>query len=194
MNLEYFSRLISRIFDFYIWFSVMLVLTIFNSGLSSNQIKVLLPVLLIVNVVIPVSYFFMDLNSHGVSDIDVTKRRERYHLFGRLVVISAISLLITYFLGNRMFLVLQLISFCLALTIFIITFFYKISGHMILNTSAVFILNFLLDWNLRWLFLVIPLVAFARMYLKKHTFSQVLTGGIVGFLEPYVILKLFKLL
>lgn len=194
MNLEYFSRLISRIFDFYVWFPMMLVLTTFNSGLSSNQIKILLPVLLIVDVVIPVSYFFMHLAGRRVSDIDVTKREERYHLFGRLVMISAISLIIVYILSNRTFLVLQLISFCLALTIFIITFFYKISGHVILNTSAVFILNFLFDWKLMWLFLIVPVVAFARLYLKKHTVAEVLAGGIVGFVEPYLILKLFKLL
>lgn len=194
MNLKYLSRFISRIFDFYVWFPVMLVLTIFNSGLTLNQIKILLPVLLIVDVVIPVSYFFMDLNSHGVSDIDVTNKKERYHLFGRLVVISAISLIITYFLGNRTFFVLQMISLCLALTIFIITFFYKISGHMILNTSAVYILNFLFDWKLTWLFLILPIVAFARFYLKKHTVAEVLAGVIVGLVEPYLILKLFKLL
>lgn len=194
MNLRLISKIVSRIFDFYVWFPVTLLASIFNSGLSLNQIKILLPTLLVVNVIIPISYFFMDLAGRGISDIDVTKRRERYHLFGRLLVISAISVVISYFLGNQMFFVLQMIGLVLALTIFVITFFYKISGHMILNASSAFILNFLFDWRLMWLFLIAPLVAFARIYLKKHTLMEVLAGTAVGLAEPFLILKVFRII
>lgn len=189
-----FSKIISRVFDFYVWFPVVLLASIFNSGLSLNQIKILLPTLILFNVVVPTSYFFMDLASRGISDIDVTKRQQRYHLFGRLAVISAISTLISLIFANQMFFVLQLIGLVLAATIFAVTFFYKISGHMILNASSAFILNFLFDWQLLWLFLIVPLVALARIYLKKHTLAEVLAGGIVGLVEPYLILALFKLL
>ena len=142
------------VFDFYVWFPVMLLACIFKSGLAMSQIKILLPTLLIINVVIPVSYFFIDLAGKGVSDVDVTKRKERYHLFGRLVIIDLISVVVSYIAGNQLFFVLELIGFCLAISIFVITFFYKISGHMILNASSIFVLNFLFNWQFLWLFLI----------------------------------------
>lgn len=194
MSLKYLSKLISRIFDFYVWFPVMLLAGIFNSGLTPNQIKILLPTLMVVNVVIPTSYFFMDLAGRGISDIDVTKRQQRYHLFGRFVGICVISTIISYFLGNQVFFVMQLIGLMLAATIFLITFFYKISGHMILNVSSVFIVNFLFDWQYLWLFVIVPIVAFARINLKKHSVSQVLTGAALGLFVPLTVLKLFNLL
>ena len=65
---------------------------------------------------------------------------------------------------------------------------------MMLNASSIFALNFLFEFKFAWLFLLLPLVGFARIYLKKHTLAEVLTGGTVGILEPYFILKLFDLI
>lgn len=189
-----FSILISRIFDFYVWFPVVLIAAIFNCGLSINQIKILLPTLMLINVVIPTSYFFMDLAGRSISDIDVTKRQQRYHIFARFVGICIAATIFSYFFGNSKFFVLQLLTLMLAVSIFTITFFYKISGHMILNTSSVFILNYLFGWQYLWLFIVIPFVAFARIYLKKHNFAQIVSGTAVGLAEPYLILKVFNLM
>ncbi len=189
-----FSILISRVFDFYVWFPVVLIAAVFNCGLTINQIKILLPILLLVNVVIPTSYFFMDLAGRGITDIDVTKRQQRYHIFVRFVGICIVATTISYFFGNTKFFTLQLITLMLAVSIFTITFFYKVSGHMILNTSSVFIINYLLGWQYLWLFIVIPLVAFARIYLKKHNFAQIALGTAVGLVEPYLILRMFNLM
>ena len=192
--MEKFSFIISRIFDFYFWFPVLLLAAVFKTGLAAGQIKILLPTLLIVDVVIPISYFFMDLGGGRVSDIDVSKRQQRYHLFIRLVIIQIISTVFAYFFGNQTFFVLQLINLVLGTSILLITFFYKISGHMLLSSSYILMINFLFNWQFLWLFLILPFVAFARIYLKKHTVWEVLAGTTVGLIEPYLILRLFKLL
>ncbi|MEK7581401.1 MAG: hypothetical protein AAB512_03900 [Patescibacteria group bacterium] len=194
MNLLFFSKIISRSFDFYTWFPVGLLVAIFRTGLSYSQIKTLSLVLLVLEVILPISLFFLVLKKKKISDIDVTKRKERYGLFGFMTVILAVSCIVAYFLGNHLFFVLQLAALALGLTIFLITFRFKISGHMLMNVSSIYVINYLFGWKLLWLFLIIPLVAFARIYLKKHTLAQVLLGLILGIAEPYLILKFFRLI
>lgn len=194
MNLRIFSKVISRCFDFYFWFPVLLFVTISNSGLSNQQIKLLLPLLLSIDVILPIFLFFLTLKKGGVSDIDVTKRQERHKLFGVMTLIVFISTLISYFLANNLFFVLQLIALTSALTMFLITLRFKISGHALMNTGSIFVVNYLFDWKFLWIFIIVPLVAFARIHLKKHTLSEVLAGGILGLAEPYLILKFFKLI
>lgn len=194
MTLRNIAIIISRIFDFYFWFPVLLFVTIFNSGLGLQQIKLLLPILLAIDVILPISLFFLTLKKGGVSDIDVTKRQERHKLFGTLIFIISASCVVSYLFGNNLFFVLQLIALTSALTMFLITLRFKISGHALTNAGSIFVINYLFDFNLLWLFVIVPIVAFARIYLKKHTFVEVFAGGILGLAEPYLILKFFKLI
>lgn len=194
MTLRNIAIIISRIFDFYFWFPVLLFIAIFNSRLSNQQIKILLPILLVLDVILPIALFFLVLKRGHVSDIDVTKQDERHRLFGTLSILLLFTTFISYLLANNLFFVLHLISLAVALTMFLITLRFKISGHMLMNAGSIFIVNYLFDWKLLWLFLIVPIVAFARLYLKAHTLAEVLAGGVLGLIEPYLILKFFKLI
>lgn len=191
MNRLTLAKLISRIFDFPLWSPTLLILSLFNSGLTYSQIQILFPLLLVINVILPIGIFLYFLKTKLISDVDVTKRRQRYLLFGIGTVIFLSSAILTYFLGNREFFVLSLTSFILVLTIFLITLKWKISGHMLMNTYVIFIINYLFDWKYLGLFVILPFVAFARIYLKKHDILQVIGGTVVGILVPYLILKFF---
>lgn len=194
MNLNRLAFLISRVFDFYFWSPVLLFIEIFNTGLTNQQIRILLPTLLGLNVILPIFLFFLVLKKGKVSDIDVTKRQERHQLFGTLSIILIISSLVSFYLGNNLFFVLQLTALTAILTMFLVTLRFKISGHALMNSGAIFVINYLFDFKLLWLFVIVPIVAFARIYLKKHTLAEVLAGAIVGLAEPYLILKFFKLI
>ena len=194
MSLELFAKAISRLFDFPIWATVLLVVALFNTGLSAGQIKILAPVLLVVDLISPIAIFVLLLRNGTVSDIDVTIRSQRYRIFGYASLASLLSTIVIYFLGNYYFFVLSAAGFLVTFTLFLITLKWKISGHMIINCTGIFIINHLLGWQYTWLFLIVPFVTFARLYLKKHTVSQVLAGGVLGLLEPYVVLKLFNVI
>ncbi|MBI3283176.1 hypothetical protein HYZ70_03835 [Candidatus Curtissbacteria bacterium] len=141
MTLEKLSHIISRIFDFYFWFPVLLLITIFNTGLTNKQITILLPLLLLIDVILPIVLFFWVLKKGDVSDIDVTKRQERHKLFGVMTLIVFISTLISYFLANNLFFVLQLIALTSAFSMFLITLRFKMSGHALMNTGSIFVVN-----------------------------------------------------
>ncbi len=189
-----FAKIISRSFDFYTWFPVLLFVSIFNTGLAAEQIKILLPALLSIEVILPVLLFLWVLKTGRISDIDVTKRAERPKLFGVMTLLALVSTVISFLIANQLFFVLQLATLLICVLNFLITLKWKISGHMVMNNASILIINFLFDWKLLWLFAIVPVVAFARIYLKKHTPAQVLAGAVVGLTEPYLILKIFKLI
>lgn len=194
MTAKTFSIIISRIFDFYFWFPVILILAVFNSGMNFGQIRILLPILFVFDIALPIGLFFKLLASGKISDIDVTRRSERHRLTGGVSLIFLVSTIISYLLGNQSFFILHLAVFLMGLTIFLITLYFKISGHLFINAGAIFLLNFLYDWKFTWLFAIIPFLGFARIYLKKHTLAEVLAGAAVGLTEPYLIFKFFRLM
>ncbi|XRO76013.1 phosphatase PAP2 family protein [Methanocaldococcus sp. 28A] len=78
------------------------------------------------------------------------------------------------------------------LIILIITKFWKISMHNYgLSAMAYLIYAFTNNIWLSSLYLILIIITgYARIYLKKHTFSQVIAGTILGILVNYILLNL----
>ncbi len=79
----------------------------------------------------------------------------------------------------------------IAITLICITFFWKISIHLSTMGAG---LAFLVYWFgfKAWIgFLTLPLLFWARIYLKKHTFWQALAGLLISWI---VVLIVFELL
>lgn len=70
---------------------------------------------------------------------------------------------------------------------------YRISFHVSINTSILIILNHFAKWDYWWLFIVVPIIAWSRFYLKKHTLIQLIAGGIIPILT-YLVLNYFELI
>ncbi|MFQ5341847.1 MAG: hypothetical protein ACE5F6_09920 [Anaerolineae bacterium] len=77
---------------------------------------------------------------------------------------------------------LALIYACLGLTMFTISSFWKVSLHMVSVSGFSTVLVYVFGPGAWWAFLSLPLVAWARLYRKKHTPAQLLAGAIGGIL------------
>jgi membrane-associated phospholipid phosphatase len=62
----------------------------------------------------------------------------------------------------------------------IITPLWKISFHTSVATGCIIVLSLLVSLNLVWLFLLIPLIAWARVYREKHTLMQTVAGTLLA--------------
>ena len=133
---------------------------------------------------LPYSFFLISLKIGSISDWDVTKRKERYG-FNIIVLFSVIAcLFVFYFLNEK-----ALIYFYLRLLFpyflyFLITFFWKISGHMLVNSIFTLLLYFHFQKPII-LFLGILLLiitGWSRIKLKKHSLAQVVAGALLPFL------------
>jgi membrane-associated phospholipid phosphatase len=92
----------------------------------------------------------------------------------------------------------ELVLGCMMLFITIlglgITFFYKISFHMLGTAFSSFV--FYTEGNayvfLLYILTIVPLVAWSRLYLRGHTIDQVVVGTAMGLLSSIMVLALME--
>ncbi len=193
MSANKFADIISRIIGPLLWMPLLLLLLIFKTGLDENQILVIFPSLIFLLVVIPFVYLFIALKMHWVAKWDLPKREERRPMLAILFVGSLISLYIIWAYGNKLILDLYLLLLMIGFITSLITIFWKISIHMILDTTVILMINFLFGWHLWPLLLLLPLVAWARLRLKRHTPAQLLAGMTLSFIIFVAGIKFFNL-
>lgn len=129
----------------------------------------------------PLAYIWLGQRRGWVSDWELSRRDER----PRFILVSISSDLLALLLlglggAPRLVWLLALIYICLGLTMFTISNFWKISLHMVGVSGFSTLLVYVFGLAAWWTFLSLPLVAWARLYRKKHTQAQLLAGAVGG--------------
>lgn len=173
------ARWISVFFD-----SSFLSLPIFLAfGYASARTSGLLWATLTLLIVtgIPLAYLLIGIQRGWVGDMELSKREER----PRFILISLSSdvlalLVLHLFGGPHLLTVIVLTYFCLAIVMFSISSFWKISMHLAgvggFSTALVFVFGA----PALWAFLSLPLVAWARLHRRKHDIPQLIAGALAG--------------
>ena len=173
------ARWISIFFD-----SSVLSLPIFLAlGYVSAQAMGLLWAILMLLIVtgIPLAYLLVGRKRGWVSDMELSRREER----PRFILISLSSdvlALAALWLGSgpHLLRLIVLTYFCLAIVMFSISNFWKISMHMAgvggFSTALVFVFGA----PALWAFLSLLLVAWARLHRRKHDILQLIVGALAG--------------
>lgn len=132
---------------------------------------------------LPLIYVLVGMRLGWVTDLELSRREERPRFI--LVSISSdlLGLAVLYFGGApRLVWVLAVIYACLGLTMFTISNFWKISLHLVGVSGFSTIIVTIFGFGYWWVFLSLPLVAWARIYRKKHTPAQLMAGALGGIL------------
>jgi hypothetical protein len=140
---------------------------------------------------LPLAYILIGLRRGWVSDMELSRREER----PRFILVSLSSdLLALVLLGlggaPRLIWLLALTYACLGLTMFTISTRWKISLHMVGVSGFSALLVYVYGTPAGWAFLSLPLVAWARLYRRKHTPAQLLAGAVGGALITALVLAL----
>jgi hypothetical protein len=128
--------------------------------------------------VLPFCYFLYLYKNKRIKDFDVTIRKERY----RLYYITAVGLLTSalylfIFSTSEVFINFSLLLL-IAVLIIGVNFKIKVSIHVALITILCF--SLLNDFGLHPLvFTIIPIVAYSRLKLKRHTATELLFGFLI---------------
>lgn len=174
-----FARWISILFD-----SSTLSLPVFvafgwYSARAWGVFFALLAVLVVTG--IPLAYLLIGRKRGWVTDMELSRREERPRFI--LVSLSSDMLaLAILWLGHapQILRLLVLTYFCLAMVMFTISSFWKISMHLAgvggFSTALVAVFGA----GALWAFLSLPLVAWARLRRRKHTPIQLVAGALAG--------------
>lgn len=175
MNKQKIARIISEIFNGFLTMMLAPILVIFLSTLSLNlkffysALYILLPILL-----------YLLLKKLGkVSDYDLTNRKERPIYFSLLTIFFGVLFFVLREYRVEYVTFVSLCLFAVSTAITIVTFFWKISGHMTYSTFLFCTLAYILSPYFFLMFLFTPLIAWSRIELKKHTLSQTIAGTLL---------------
>lgn len=137
---------------------------------------------------IPLIYLLVGRRRGWVTDLELSHRDER----PRFILVSISSDLLALallWLGNgpSLLRLLVLTYFCLAIVMFSISSFWKISMHLAgvggFSTALVFVFG----TGALWTFLALPLVSWARLHRRKHTLAQLIAGAAAGMIVTFLV-------
>jgi len=127
------------------------------------------------------------------SDLDISKREQRPEAF-LLGIILIISYLICLFLLHAPE-ILQIGTYALILGTVVITIantFTKVSWHLAVLSAFLTGIALIEGWEFLPGFILLPLLAWARIKTKNHTLLQTVLGSALGILTTIVIYVIVK--
>lgn len=134
-------------------------------------------------VVLGISYLFYGRLRGYFSDFDISKRKERFRFYRLVFILSLIFLIISLLLKGFTF-PLSILAF--GITIGIISYSIvnrkiKASGHIGVLCAFEVVLYFLFGLEAFVLTVwAVPFLAWSRLYLKRHTMSEIIAGAFLG--------------
>lgn len=184
------ARWISILFDSSILSLPIFLALGYASARTSGLLWAFLTLLIVTGV--PLAYLILGRKRGWVSDMELSRREER----PRFILVSLGSdvlalLVLRLFGGPHLLTVIVLTYFCLAIVMFAISNFWKISMHMAgvggFSTALVFVFGA----TALWAFLSLPLVAWARLHRRKHDIPQLIAGTLAGMAITALVFKIF---
>lgn len=129
-----------------------------------------------------------------VSDLHLKNREERFLPLCCTLVSMIVGTFLLYHLGAAREIVWAGVAYIMNSVVFsVITLAWKISFHSSVTTGCITVLVMLVDPQFGWLFLLIPLIAWARVYRKRHTLLQTVVGAVLAVGTTALVLHLAKL-
>ncbi len=131
---------------------------------------------LCINPIVVILYF----TKKGKIDIWVSERQTRPPFYLIAMAGYGIASVLFYYLGAHDFFVLSVAYVGVTTTVLIANYKTKISSHSAGLTGPFTAVFFVLGFFALPLFILLPVVIWARLKLNAHTFTQLISGSIVG--------------
>lgn len=183
------ARVISRVFDpvFEIPFTIGLAMLLaVEEGIRWR----FLGLLLFLDILVPFIFFLMMLLHGQISSWDIRKREQRLPLYFFTILCHLGGVWLAYAVGKTDLAEILFVFWILGIVFTLITSFWKISIHGGVNAVLVVFVNMVSDWSYWWLLMILPLVGWARIYDKHHSWQQYVAGVILGGGVCYLALRL----
>ncbi|MDQ2681656.1 MAG: hypothetical protein M3Y21_11675 [Candidatus Eremiobacteraeota bacterium] len=126
----------------------------------------------------PMLYVFWLYATERISDLDMSIRTERESVFGAFVVFYLLGTVTLWLSHTPRLLVATMAGYTLStVLVLVITRYWKISTHALGITAPLVALSLLYGNQVLPFLILIPMVGWARIYLKAHTIGQVVAGA-----------------
>ena len=136
---------------------------------------------------LPVLYFYRK----NAVDLDISKKEMRTPFFVIAATFYSIAAVI-FFVTNTAIMFLLALSYAfVTIILLLVNRFWKVSVHSAGVTGPIFALVFVFGFMVLPLSLMIVLVSWSRIKLKKHTFTQTFVGSLIPIVVGLVLYPVF---
>lgn len=175
-----FAAIVSRVLEPISVLLIVLVILLFRLQLSLSSMLLTIAVFIFVMIAPSVFVVLVALKKKTLSNWDMSVREERIRLVPIIFFFLFLGTVMLWLLG-----VSQVMQFCMFMLLafagfVIITFWFKISGHMIVATACMTCLSVWYPGYAAFFIGLLPLLGWSRVVLKRHTVMQVVTGFMYG--------------
>lgn len=184
------ARIISRVFDPVFIVPAILVFTVSFAFLNGYRWR-FLTLLFILDGAIPGIWVLIRFIKNRGKDWDIHHRKERIPLFIITVISHGIGVLVANLIDRHPLAEILFGLWLVAVVFWLITYRWKISVHTGVNSVMAVMLTLETGFTYWWIWLIVPLVGWARVVNKHHSVSQVAAGIIV---PPMVLIPTYMIL
>lgn len=140
----------------------------------------------------PMLYVFWLYGTDRVSDLDMSVRHERESVFSAFALFYLLGTIALWVTHAPKILTAALAGYTLStLVVQYITRYWKISTHALGIAAPLVALTVLYGKQTLPFLVLIPLVGWARVYLKAHTLAQVIAGTLLAIVSTVGFFKAF---
>jgi membrane-associated phospholipid phosphatase len=175
------ARILSTIFNPFLTALALFVILADVSAKSIDDFWRLLFISTFFTSIGPMIYVFWLYSTDRISDLDMSVRHERESVFGAFVVFYLLGTIVLWYTKAPSLLVAAMAGYTLStFVVQYITRYWKISTHALGITAPIVAMVALYGRGPLPFAVLIPMVCWARVYLKAHTVGQVIAGAVLG--------------
>jgi membrane-associated phospholipid phosphatase len=142
----------------------------------------------------PMLFVFWLYATDRISDLDMSIRAERERVFVAFVISYALGTADLWLIGAPRIMTAAMAGYALSsLVVQWITRYWKISTHALGITAPLVALSAIYGVRPLPFLVLIPIVCWARVYLRAHTIAQVVAGVALAAVSTFVMLRLFRI-
>ncbi len=176
---DVFVEVVSRVLD-PVWEIPLAILLAVAFAATEGLRWRFLGLLLFIDAVVPMIFFVMMLVNKQIKDWDIQKREQRIPLYTFTLICHLAGLWLAYELGKTELALVLGVFYLTGIIFALITLKWKISLHAGVNAVLFTAINVFYGWQYIWLYGLLGLVMWARVYQKHHTWEQVIAGAVLG--------------
>ncbi len=172
---------ISLVFSPFFVLIATTVVVVEKYAVTSHETLLWLTILAMFVTVLPVLWIGMLFRLSKVSDWHLHSKEERLLPLCFTLASMIVGTVILYWIDAEHHIVWAGVAYIANSVVFsAITPIWKISFHSSVATACITVLVVLVNSQCGWLFLLVPLIAWARVYRKRHTLLQTVVGAVLA--------------
>ena len=167
---------------------VTAVIVIQKHAMTSQDVFLWLGIVTLFVTVLPILGIVLLVRFSKVGNLHLHAKEERIIPLCFIVLSMIFGTIILYKIGAAQKIIFACIAYIANSIVFsAITPLWKISFHTSVTTGCIMVLVFLVNTSFIWFFLLIPLIAWARIYRDRHTFLQTAVGTLLAIINTVLV-------